>query len=171
MQNQEKNISEEVAMQAQGQQADAQEALKKCEQESAEWKDKYMRSIADLQNYKKRIEKDSAHLNRMVKTDILYDLLPIIDNLERALESEQEDATCQTLRQGVSMIAKELYKFLEKHGVSEIQAGTTFDPELHEAVMQVQAEGRQPGTIVEVLQKGYLLNGQVLRPAKVAVAY
>lgn len=150
-------------------QKDQAEALKQCEQVAAEWKDKYLHVAADFQNYKKRLEKDRAHLSKVIKADLLLEILNIVDNFDRALEMKQQESMQEWMR-GFEMIAKELYKFLEKQGVSEIETTSTFNPELHEAVMQVEADDHQPGDIVEVLQKGYLLNGDVLRPAKVSVA-
>ena len=147
------------------------EALKKCEQERAEWKDKYLHSVADFQNFKKRVAKDQANLGRLVKADLLLEILAIADNFDRALEAQGKDTeSLQAWLEGFEMIRKELYKFLDKHGVREIESHDTFNPELHEAVMQVEAEEREPGSIVQVLQKGYFLNNQVLRPAKVSVA-
>lgn len=72
--------------------------------------------------------------------------------------------------EGFKLISKDFYKFLEKQGVKELEGCEIFDPELHEAVMEIEAENKQPGNVVEVLQKGYLINGAILRPAKVSVA-
>lgn len=146
------------------------ESLKKCEQETAEWKDKYLRAWADFQNYKKRHEKEQAAFKRMIKGDLLREMLSIVDNFDRAIEAQEQIESVQACLEGFELIRKDLYKFLQKHGVKEIEAYETFDPELHEAVMQVEADDHEPGDIVEVLQKGYLLNNIVLRPAKVSVA-
>lgn len=149
--------------------ASSDNVLEACKQEVAEWKDKYMRAAADFQNYKKRLEKDQLAITKSIKADFLREILDIVDNFDRALEVNDQESQQEWLR-GFAMIAKELYKFLQKHGVSEIEAGVTFNPELHEAVMQVTSDEREPGQIVEVLQKGYYLNDAVLRPAKVSVA-
>jgi molecular chaperone GrpE len=171
----EKNIQneqqQEQSMQAVGQEKEPSnsQALQQCQQEVAEWKDKYLRAAADFQNYKKRLEKDQANITKTIKADFLREILNIVDNFDRALEMKDQESQQEWLR-GFAMIAKELYKFLQKHGISEIEETRTFNPELHEAVMQVESDTHQPGEIVEILQKGYYLNDEVLRPAKVSVA-
>jgi molecular chaperone GrpE len=148
-----------------------QQELSKCQQELAEWKDRCLRLNAEFENYKKRELRDRQHGERVAQQELLLPLLPIIDNFQRALAQRHTmPAEVQPLLQGIDLIAKELEKFLHKIGVQQIQEVTTFNPELHEAVMQVSDSGKEPGTIVAVLEPGYRFKGQVLRPARVSVA-
>jgi molecular chaperone GrpE len=147
-------------------------ALSECLLQVAEWKDKYFRLGADFQNFKKRLEKEQASLKRTIQSDILLQILSIVDNFDRAF-SENKNGEVSDFKawiEGFELIQKELYRLLERHSIKEIAARDDFDPELHEAVMQVASETRKSGEIVEVLQKGYLLDNHVLRPAKVSVA-
>lgn len=144
-----------------------QDQLQKCQQELSGWKDQYMRMLADFENSKKRLERERIAATRIIKSNILVDLLPILDNFERALKSEKID---QPAMQGFEMIYWDLAKMLKKQGVEEIPFGKTFDPELHEAVMNVASEQHASGEVVEILEKGYILNGEILRPAKVSIA-
>lgn len=146
--------------------------LQACQQELAEWKDKYLRLSADFQNYKRRQTQEQSSLRRMMQGKILFDLLRIVDDFDRALEEAktEESSGLAAWLEGFSMIRKELYKLLDSYGVKEIETYDEFDPEIHEAVMQVDSEDHQSGSIVEVLEKGYMIDGQVLRPAKVSIA-
>ena len=143
-----------------------------CQKELADWKDKYLHLSADFQNHKKRLKKEQASLTQLIKADMLREILLIVDNFERAMEAgtKEEEQSIEVWLKGFELIAKDLYKFLEKQGVKEIESIEPFDPERHEAVMQVESESHEPGAVVIVLQKGYLLNNHVLRPAKVSVA-
>ncbi|MEX0940586.1 MAG: nucleotide exchange factor GrpE [Candidatus Babeliales bacterium] len=142
-----------------------------CQAELIEWKDKYLRLSADFQNFKKRLQKEQASLRRMMQADILADVLNIVDNFDRALqEKEAETENMKDWFAGFELIRKELYKLLEKYGVKELESYDVFDPEMHEAVMQVDSDQHESGGIVEVYQKGYIFDGSVLRPAKVSVA-
>lgn len=147
-------------------------ALKACEASLKEMKDNYLRVTADFQNFKKRLEKERTTLKRMMQSDILLGILSIVDNFDRALQEKQEgdEQSVQAWKEGFKLIQKDLYKLLEKYGVKQIESNDEFNPELHEAVMQVHADQHEPGSIVEVLQKGYLLDGHILRPAKVSIA-
>ncbi len=146
-------------------------ALKACEASLQEMKDNYLRVSADFQNFKRRLEKERVALKRMMQADILRDILAIVDNFDRALqENEHAEKPAKAWREGFKLIQKDLYKLLQKYGVKELESYDEFNPELHEAVMQVQSDTHKPGSIVEVLQKGYLLDDQILRPAKVSIA-
>jgi molecular chaperone GrpE len=144
------------------------EQLKECEGQRDEWKDRYIRSIAEFENYKKRTEKEKMIWMSSAQSSLLHDLLAIVDDFDRAFAQPQE--TAQQSLVGFELIYKSLQKLLEKYGVTEIKDNTQFDPAKHEAIMQVEAVDKQSGDIVQVLQKGYLFKGEVLRPAKVSVA-
>lgn len=146
-----------------------QKALELCQQEMAEWKEKYLRLSADFQNYKRRLEKEQLHFVRMIKADLLSKVLSIVDNFDRALERREEGDQC-AFREGFELIRKDLYAFLEKQNVKEMDYYEEFNPEFHEAIMHVESDRHEPGQIVEVLLKGYLINDEVLRPAKVSIA-
>ncbi len=134
--------------------------------------DKYLRLQADFENTRKRWERERFELLRYANDDLLSDLLNVIDDLERSLELSQnkhEDFTA--FLKGVEMILAHLHDLLKKNGVSPIESiGKPFDPNLHEALMQVEKEGIVENTVIEELQKGYLLNNKVIRTAKVKVS-
>ena len=142
-----------------------------CEQELAQVKDTLVRLGADFQNYKKRVEKDRSHWAHMIQSEMILDLLPVIDNFDRALEEAQKEESAEDAKwlEGINMIHKAFYDYLKKQDVAVIEQMQTFDPELHEALMQVESEDHNDGDIVQVLQRGFTLKGKVIRPAKVSV--
>lgn len=142
------------------------------EQQSQDWHAHYLRAAADLSNYKRRVEKEKESWSHAFRSDLLLDILNVVDDFDRAFASQQAAATDEVKEWlvGFDMIRKSLGKILARYDVTEIANVTTFDPELHEAIAQVAADGREPGAIVDVLQKGYMLKDRVLRPAKVCVA-
>lgn len=148
-------------------------ALQVCQNELQEWKEKYMRLAADYQNYTKRIAKEQEVYKRSAQSAILYDVLSILDNFERATEGIDTSAVAQEVKswvEGIELIKKELHKMLQKYGVKVMAEVKVFDPHLHEAVMHVESDKHTSGEIVQVLQQGYLINGDVLRTAKVSIA-
>lgn len=138
-----------------------QQELAACQAAQQEWKEKYLRVMADMANYNKRIEKERALWSQLARADLLTPLLDVVDNFDRAAQTEE-------LNPGIKMIHSAFVEFLKNSGVQEVSYDT-FNPELHEALMQVDAEGKESGTIVTVMQKGYALGDKVLRPAKVSV--
>jgi molecular chaperone GrpE len=130
---------------------------------------KYMRLAADFQNYKKRTEKERFERYAEGKKDLAADILPVIDNFERAVSEEMlQDAA---VAEGLEMLLKQLRDVLAKNGIMEIEAlGTDFDPNLHHAVMMEASEDYESGKVTEVLQKGYTVNDKTIRPAMVKVA-
>ncbi len=130
---------------------------------------RYLRLMADFQNYKKRTEKEKADVYAYANESICLKLLGVMDNFERALEHMEDgnDPFCQ----GMEMIFKQLRDVLSESHVEEIDAlGKEFDPQYHNAVMMEETEGTESNTVTEVLQKGYTLNAKVIRPAMVKVA-
>jgi molecular chaperone GrpE len=146
--------------------------LKEDAQKAKEYWDKYLRLQADFENTRKRWERERSELLRYANDDLLCDLLNVVDDLERSLELSQnkhEDFTA--FLKGVEMILAHLYDLLKKNGVLPIDAiGKPFDPNLHEALMQVERNELPENTIIEELQKGYMLDNKVIRTAKVKVA-
>lgn len=130
---------------------------------------KYLRLMADFQNYKKRSEKEKADIYAYANEKIILELLDVIDNYERALSHQGEEGTA--LQEGMAMIYKQFKAVLEKNGVVEIEAlGQDFDPNLHNAVMTESSAEYGHGKVSCVLQKGYLLNDKVIRHTMVKVA-
>ncbi len=144
-----------------------------CQEELHAWKDRALRISADFENYKRRTDKEKAQWAKSNQSIILNDLLTIVDDFDRALETaHQHPATSEfnSWLAGFEMTSKELKKLLQKYDVQEIKDGEIFNPQIHEAVMQVESPDHISGSIVKVLQKGYTFKGDVLRPAKVSVA-
>ncbi|MCK8825147.1 nucleotide exchange factor GrpE [Fuchsiella alkaliacetigena] len=140
-------------------------------EENEKYKDRIQRLQAEFSNYKKRVAKEKKRLRCTATEELLIELLPIIDNFERALSSVKEEQELDEVIEGLNMIWKQLLKVLEEEGVTEIDTvGEEFDPNLHEAMMKVESAEYESGIIVEELQKGYLFEDQVLRPAMVKVA-
>jgi molecular chaperone GrpE len=141
------------------------------EKESSENRDRWIRSAADLDNYKKRAAQERSRLLKYQYEDLLRSLLPLIDNLERALNHARAGGEDNSLVEGVSLIAGMFKDVLEKFGVREIKAvDEPFNPEIHEAVARTSAPSRQANMVIEELEKGYMYHDRLLRPARVVVA-
>jgi molecular chaperone GrpE len=159
-------------------QAETQETVstdaKQAEAAVADMKQRYARLQADFMNFKKRTATEKLQISEVVKMDVLKNVLPVIDNFERALQVPQDKLTedVKSFIDGYAMIYKQLTAFLEQEGVTKIDAvGKPFDPVYHQAVMRVESDEYENDTVVEVLQEGYLLGEQTLRPAMVKVAF
>ena len=130
--------------------------------------ERYMRLMAEFQNYKRRAAKEKADTLQYANEKIVADILPVLDNFERALMTETEDI--EGYAKGMQLIFEQLYKALENAGLEEIKAmDEEFDPNVHNAVMTDNIEDKEDGTITKVLQKGYKLRDKVVRPSMVAV--
>ncbi|MFI5316853.1 MAG: nucleotide exchange factor GrpE [Myxococcota bacterium] len=142
--------------------------------ELAELKDRYLRLGADFDNFRRRSLKERQDLHNYANENLVKELLPIVDNLERAVEhgrKEEQRGDSDNLLQGIELTYRSLLQLLTRQGVVEIQAlGQTFDPQIHEAVRRVASSDQPAGKIVDVYQKGYMLKDRMLRPAMVAVA-
>jgi len=133
--------------------------------------DRFLRQAAEFENYKKRVSRDRDDAIRLAKESIIKDLLPIVDNLERAVAHASGGGNGKPLVEGVEMVLRSLVDMLAKHGVTQISAaGQPFDPAKHEAMAQVETDVHKPNSVVEELHKGYLLHEKLLRPALVTVA-
>lgn len=146
--------------------------LAKIKEEQKELEDKYLRSQAEMQNMQNRYNNERAQLIKYESQSLAKDILPAMDNLERALETKVDDEPSRQLKKGVQMTLDALVKAMKDHGISEIDAEKAqFDPNLHQAVQTVAAESDdQKDHVVQVLQKGYLYKDRTLRPAMVVVA-
>jgi len=154
------------------QNAELKEELARKEKESTDNYDKYLHAVADLDNYKKRAIREKADIIKYGKEDIIQDILPFVDSLDRALEhaDSADSSDVQAFKEGIKLIQEQLLSCLKKHGVEKIDSvGLDFDPNFHEAMMQVESEEHADNKVVNEVQKGYLLNGRLLRPSKVCV--
>lgn len=137
-----------------------------------EHKSQYLRAQAEMENLRKRIEREKADIIKYVSKQLITDLLPVADSLIHGLESPvSEDPRIKSMREGISLTLDLFHNTLVKHGVQVIdpEPGGPFDPELHEAMSVQKALNASPDTIIQVLQKGYQLHGRVLRAARVIV--
>lgn len=147
------------------------EQYKKAMDEAASWKDKYMRLYAELENSKKRMAGLYAGQAEENKELIFLEILPLVDNLERALENTRVDTGNPDMRHGIVLTLKSLMDMLDRHAVLPMIAQEhPFDPALHEAIGVVSDSHMPPGTVVRVEQTGYTINDKLLRPARVIVA-
>ena len=149
-----------------------QHNLTQLQKEKDDLEDKYLRSQAEMQNMQNRYNNERAQLIKYESQSLAKDVLPAMDNLERALATKVDDEASKQLKKGVQMTLDSLVKAMKDHGISEITAeGVKFDPNLHQAVQTVEAENDdQKDHVVRVLQKGYLYKDRTLRPAMVVVA-
>ena len=140
-------------------------------EEGAVWKERYLSLLADLENTKKRLDRSSLQSVESQKERLLKDILPVADGLDLALRHTSPEEDSRNILQGIEMIRSLLGKFFANYDVEKIKAfGQTFDPSLHDSIGMVRYPGVTPNTIVRVEQKGYLLNGKLLRPAQVLIA-
>lgn len=129
------------------------------------------RMKADFDNYRRRMTQEQARWQDGAVARFVAELLPVVDNLERGLDSAAASGEGASLREGIALTLRQLHEVLERHGVRPIEAvGTPFDPERHEAMARVEEGDRAEDTVVEEFRKGYLYKGSVLRPALVKVA-
>ena len=147
------------------------EKLKEKASKSDEYFDKFLRIQAEFDNYKKRLEKEKIEFIKFANSDIILDILKIVDDFERAVEAGKSKHDFDILYKGVEMIWNDLKEFLKQKGLKEIEAkGKPFDPHEHEAMMQEETDDEPEGQVVEEFQKGYKFNDRVIRPAKVKVS-
>ena len=166
---------EEGESQESAENAEEKKEENKPEEKAAEKKEededlntRYMRLMADFQNFRRRTEKEKSDIYAFGNEKLVSDLLPVLDNFERALAAAPEG---DKFAEGMELIYKQMVDVLKKNKVEEIEAeGKVFDPNVHNAVMRQAKEGAESDTIITVLQKGYTLNGKVVRPSTVIVA-
>ena len=131
--------------------------------------DRLLRLAADFENYKKRAAREREEYVALANARLLAELLPVVDDLERALAAAEEHEEAQ-LEEGVRLVYRSLAALLERHGITPIATDGKFDPHVHEALLSQPAEGVEPGVILSVVQRGYRLGDTVIRPARVIVA-
>lgn len=146
--------------------------IESLEKQLKEMQDKYLRLAAEYDNYRKRTMKEKMELIKSGGEDVIVNILPVIDNFERALKAIDESDDVKAVKEGIHLIYNQFIDYLKQRGVSEIEAlNKPLDTDLHEAVAQVPAqEGQEKGKIIDVIQKGYKMKDKVIRFAKVVVA-
>jgi len=161
--------AEETAIPEHDALSELKEALAAKEKESKDNYERYLRAVAELDNYKKRAAREKADILKYGKEDLVKDVLPFLDSLDRALE-HKDTSDAQAFKDGIALIQDQLLCCLKKHGVERIEsAGADFDPNFHEALMQMDSADHQDNQVVSEMEKGYLLNGRLIRPSRVCV--
>jgi molecular chaperone GrpE len=130
-----------------------------------------LRLKADFENTKKRLKREKEEAIKFANEKLLMEVLPIVDNIDRAMASLSEGHDPEKVKDGLKLAQEELHQILESHGVQVVQAlGASFDPQFHEAVATVDSSEASEGTVVDEIQRGYLLNGRLIRPSRVRIA-
>lgn len=147
------------------------EGLRARAQERDQFLSLLQRTQADFENYRKRIQREREQESKYLHGNFAADILPVLDNLERALQAARQVGETGPLVQGVGMVQNQLLDLLRRHGVTPIEAlGKPFDPNLHQAVMQQPSTDKPPHTVLQVLEQGFTIHDRVLRPARVVVS-
>jgi molecular chaperone GrpE len=140
-------------------------------QQRDDYYDRLLRKTAEFDNYRKRTDRERIQLSEAAAADLIEELLPIVDDMERALKADAGSEATEAIRRGVELIHKQLLETLRKRGVKPIESlGVDFDPHFHQAVAHEPADGRREGEVVEEFSRGYMLGDRLLRPAMVKVA-
>ncbi len=170
--NLEESQTEEVEEQTEVDETVEVDPLEAALAEAADYKDKYLRAHADFENSKKRLEKDKMNAVSYANESFAKDILAVMDSFENALasmeESEDSSEILEKMKEGVNLTHEQLKKVLEKNHIKAVECEGEFDPEVHQAIMQVESDAHQTGEIVQVMQKGYTIKDRVLRPAMVS---
>jgi len=145
--------------------------LEKAREEVAQLHDKWLRAVADLDNYKKRVQKERNDFFLYGNETFARELLPVLDNLERAIEHARESGIDHIILEGMDLTHRQFLSVMEKSGVVPISSlGKEFDPGIHEAILEEESEDHPPRTIIKEVEKGYMLRNRLLRPSKVVLA-
>ncbi len=169
VESQEEAVATESQEEAAEPEADGLAELEAVRAEAAANYDRYVRAVAELDNYRKRTVRMRAETRDETLRDVLLQVAPVLDNLRRALRQETQEA--ESLKQGVELICGQFNDVLKGYGLAEIEAvGQPFDPEVHEALAEVPDDEHVPGTVIEEMEKGYKLNDKVVRYARVVVS-
>lgn len=162
--------TEETAAEEVSELQQAKEQLVVLQAELDEQKERYLRLQADYDNYRRRTQKEKSELSIQVTQDLIADLLPVADNFERALAAAGQDA--ESIKAGVEMISRQFFSILEQNGLEPINTeDAPFDPNFHQAVMREENTEKPDGTILQELQKGYMVKGKTIRPSMVKVSF
>jgi molecular chaperone GrpE len=163
-------LQESASPESGGAPAATTDPLQAVQQERDALQDRLLRTAAEFDNFRKRVDRERRELSEFAAADILTDVLPIVDNFERALQAPAP-AEAESFRTGVEMIHRQMLDLLRKRGVKPLEAlGADFDPNVHQAVIHEPSEGHRDGEVIAELQRGYMLGDRLLRPAMVKVA-
>lgn len=161
----------ELSLSAESSNEECEDILVKKEEEVKQLQDRILRQAAEMENTRKRLEREKSEGINFANECLIRELLPVIDNLERALQHGEKDTTCKGLLEGVRITLKSFGDVLGKFGCTPFESvGKTFDPNFHEAVMQQESSEYPEKTILQELQKGYTLRDRLVRPAMVIVS-
>ncbi len=167
----EESVTEQAEAAAPADQQAETVTVEKLQEEIQRQQDEIMRLNAEMDNLRKRNARELENLRKYALDKFTKELLPVVDSMEKAMQVDRETTTVDQMLEGTALTQKILHKILRSHGLEVIDPqGEKFDPEQHEAVSAVPAEGSEPNTVLDVFQKGYKLNGRVVRPAMVVVA-
>ncbi len=177
MSQENENLEESQAEEVLEEQAQTEETvevdpLEAAQAEAADYKDKYLRAHADFENSKRRLEKDKMNAVSYANESFAKDILAVMDSFENALASmegtEESSEVLTNMKEGVNLTFEQLKKILEKNSIKEVCCEGEFDPEVHQAIMQVESDNHEVGDVVQVMQKGYTIKDRILRPAMVS---
>jgi molecular chaperone GrpE len=166
--------SETKEEQVEAEESTSVDPLEEAKAEAAEWKDKFLRAHADFENSKRRLEKDKTNAVAYANESFAKDILAVMDSFDNALNSiegadeENSSEVLEKMKEGVNLTFEQLRKILEKNSIKEIECEGEFNPEVHQAIMQVESGEHEAGDVVQVMQKGYTIKDRVLRPAMVS---
>lgn len=170
----EEQSSEDESVEAsEGEESENVEAIDSAKSEQEDFKAKFYYLAAEMDNMKKRLEREKENLVKYGNEKVLKGLLDVVDNLDRTVDAiaNDEDEKVKNIYSGVEMVRKQFLDVLKANGLEKVEAlGEVFDPNLHEAMAQQPAEGKQDQEIIQIFQHGYVLNGRLLRAAKVVIA-
>lgn len=172
--NLEESQAEEVVEEVEKEETVEVDPLEAALSEAADYKDKFLRAHADFENSKRRLEKDKMNAVSYANESFAKDILAVIDSFENALASiedadeENSSEVLANMKKGVNLTYEQLKKILEKNHIKEVDCSGEFDPEVHQAIMQVESDAHEEGDVVQVMQKGYTIKDRILRPAMVS---
>lgn len=151
--------------------SETDEKIKQLELQAAEWQDKFLRKVAEFENYKRRTENDQLNLFKYAAESFITKLLPVIDDFERSLIHVEDAKNSSQIVEGIKLVYNKLLKMVEEQGVKRIECiGQPFDVNYHEAVMQMKNDSVPPHTVIEEIQSGYIYKDRVIRHSKVIVS-
>jgi molecular chaperone GrpE len=137
---------------------------------AADYKDRWMRSVADLQNYRRRTQRELDETRRVAEERVMHEMLSALDDLERALGAARDAGAPESWTQGVQLVVNRMSEYLARQGITVLDPmGERFDPEFHDAMLEVESDALAPGHVAQVAQRGYRRGDRVLRPARVVV--
>jgi molecular chaperone GrpE len=162
---------QETSAATQTEQPDRAAEVSELQKQRDDYYDRLLRKTAEFDNYRKRTERERLQLSEAAAADLIEELLPLVDDMERALKADAGSEGADAIRRGVELIHKQLLETLRKRGVRPIESlGADFDPHFHQAVAHEPVEGRREGEVIEEFRRGYMLGDRLLRPAMVKVA-